>query len=550
MRRYVPLALALGLVAAAAPSQADLFYSLNKPGHYAQAVGPGQAYLDSHPKDDAFAIDLAYAYVNVGNRSAARSILLARDAFLRTHPDLAAIWLQLSYQDSDSKQYRDAIADVDRYLRYRPDETQAWKQRGYAVQALTPQAVAAPDASTLFYHETGANRFVQAIPLGESYLKAHPDNAAFAIDLAYAYLQVKNIPAAAAIAKKYSAFIATDENAAKLLPALFYAYQNEEVATALTYGRPYLTAHPNDDAFAMDLAYAELKAGDVAGVRAIIAARPDYVRTHPEAAKLWMEVAASDANAKSYQTAVSDIDAYLVFQPDDAAARSQRADYVNDYWGGAQDSFFATTYYDGRFADTFAYADQTYALRPGRDLQPYVALHLSEDARSGSPGEPQIFGDDALVADAGIRQSLGAHVTLFLEGGTGIGLRGQGTITDLRYGALFGQQWGAGWRGYTSVDASVGLYSRYGGNTISYYDLMHAFEGHDLRPIVGINGGYDSHDVFGNSFIEGLYGIEIGDGPVKFRIFGVEGDYLTRGHFDRYANYTTLRAMLVVGLQK
>ena len=554
--RFVLAASFLLLVARlpAYASDADTFYSQVKAGQYDRAITTGSRYLAAHPHDNAFAIDLAYAYLRLGKWDAVRSILLARGDYLQAHPDAAQIWLALSFNDSDEKQYRDAVSDVDHYLRYKPDDAQAWRQRGYAVAALTPASastpapVDAPDESTLFYNDVAAGRYDEALKHGKPYLAANPKNASFAVDLAYAYIQDKNPDAAAALAKQYATFITTDPNGVKLLPALFYAYQsNGNLASALAYGNQYLALQPSDDGFAMDLAYAELKAGNLALVRSIIAARAPYLRTHPDSAKLWLELSYRAADAKNYSDAIADVDTYLTLQPADTSAKVQRATFVGDAWGGPRASTFATTYYDGRFNDEFLSLDEIYTLAPAHGIQPYVAAHLTEDARSGAPGTPEIYSDNALVTDAGLRAPILPHLTAFVEGGAGIGLRGQGTISDARYGALYGQQWGNAPYGFTSVDASTGVYSRYQGNTIGYYDIMHGFPGKAARPLIGINGGLDSHNVFGNDFVEGLYGLEIGNGAVKYRILGVEGWYLRTVH--KQPNYSSLRAMIVFGLE-
>ena len=530
-------------------SEADLFYHDVRAGDYPQAIVHANRYLAEHPHDDAFALDVAYAYLKLGDLDSVRSILVVRERYLLSHPDAASIWLELSYQDSAKGAYRQAIADVDRYLRFRPDDAQAWRQRDDAVAALTPSPA---DESVLFYRATSAKDYAGALPHGERYLSAHPENAAFAVDLAYAYIQAKDVGAAAALAQRYDAFVGSDPNGRKLLAALFYTYDDAgDTNHALTYGRRYLALDPSDDPFAMDLAYAEIRAGDVTGARAIISTRAAYLRAHPDAAKLWLELSYRASDAKKYPQAIADVDTYLTFAPNDLSARSQRTSYVNDYWGGPRATTFGYSYYEGRFNDVFFGFDQTYALRPGQNLQPYLVAHLTDDLRSGAPGSPQIFNDDALVTDVGIRQPLGPYAKMFVEGGYGIGLRGQGSITDLRYGALYSEQWGVISREYTTADASVGFYSRYAGNTIAYYDVVHVFEAPGLvHLLVGVNGGLDSHRVFGNSFLEGLYGLELGNGTLRYRILGVEGTYLTRGAIPTRPAYASLRAMLILGLAR
>jgi len=312
----------------------------------------------------------------------------------------------------------------------------------------------------------------------------------------------------------------------------------------------YLALHPDEDAFAMDLTYAELKEGNLAEARAIVATRESYLRAHPAAAKVWLDFSYRDADAKRYAEAIADVDTYLSIQPDDSEARAQRAAYAGDRSGGPRQSMFGYTYYDSRFDDTFLGVDQTYALSSHQRVQLYIAGHLGEDMRSGAPGTPQIYSDDALITDLGVRGSLTPNITAFAEAGFGIGLRGQGTITDARYGVLFGHQWGGLPHDMTTVDASVAVYSRYAGNTIAYYNVLHVFPGRHVRPLLGLNGGLDSHSVFGNNFVEGIYGLQAGNSSVSYRLVGVEGEYLTRGTIRVQPAYSGLRAMLVFGVSK
>ena len=548
--RSARTALVLALIACSIPlrawaSQADTFYRDVKAGQYARAVTEGRAYLASHPQNDAFALDLAYAYLKLGEREAARNVLLARGAYFEKHPDAATIWLELSYQDSTAKEYRQAIADADRALRYRPDDAAAWKQRDAAASALTPPP---PDDSVLFYQAVAANRYSDALPLGVRYLASHPANGAFAVDLAYAYLQVKDLPAATELANRYAGFISSDKNAAKLLAALFYAeLASGATDRAIFYGEKYRALRPDDEPFAMDLTYAQLKAGNLAAARTILAAHESYLRTHPDAAKVWLDLGYRDADAKEYSQAIADVDVYLSIHPGDSSALAQRTVYVNDLRGGPRETLYGYTYYDSRFHDTFFGADQSYVLSQGRGPQLYFAAHLSEDLRSGAPGSPQIYNDDALITDLGIRQSITPNLSAFIEGGAGIGLRGQGTISDVRYGFLYSQQWGKALNGTTTINASAVLYSRYAGNAIMYYNVLHAFPGRSLRPLIGLNGGLDSHSVFGNNYLEGLYGVETGTSALTFRVVGVEGTYLTRGTVPTQPAYSGVRASIIFG---
>jgi hypothetical protein len=263
-----------------------------------------------------------------------------------------------------------------------------------------------------------------------------------------------------------------------------------------------------------------------------------------------MDFSYKAAAAKQYREAISDADTYLAIRPGDATAKDQRTNYVDDLWGGPRYQNFGYAQYEGRFADVFFGFDQTYALAPAAPVQPYAALYLTEDTRSGAPGAPQIYSDNALIADLGLKSHFGPYVTGFVEGGAGIGLRGQGTITDFRYGLRYFEQWGARNNPYTTVSASAGYYSRYGGNDIMYYQALHDFGGKRIRPVVGVNGGFDSHNVFGNNFLEGFAGAQAGTSALTFRLVQVEGTYLTRGIVPApKAPYSTLRGTVFFSIK-
>jgi hypothetical protein len=528
---------------------ADRFYAAVRQKQFALAASYGSAYLAAHPQADAFAIDLAYAYAAGGRLNDARAVLQDRGAYLRAHPQTAAIWLDLAYKDGAAKRYVRAIDDVDSYLQYRPDDAQARKQRAFYVAAVTPPA---PDASALFYAAVAAGQYDRALPLGRAYLDAHPGDDAFAVDLAYAEIAGGRLDAAAAIAQGRAAYFRGNSKAAGLLAALFYAFAKQnQPALAVKYGEEYLALRPDDNAFAMDLAYAQLNLGNLAVARDIAATRPAYLRANPKAALIWMDISYREAAAKQYRAAVADADAYLALAPNDATAKAQRTAYVRDIWGGPRYQAFGYSQYEQRFDDVFFGLDQTYALAPAGRVQPYAALYLTEDLRSGPPGSPQIYSDNALIADVGLRSHLGRYVTAFAEGGAGMGLRGQGTISDLRYGLRYFEQWGARPQPYTSVNASAAFYSRYAGNDIGYYTVLHDFGGKRIRPVIGINGGLDSHNVFGNNYLEGVAGFQTGTDALSFRLLQVEGTYLTRGLVGiPKAQYSSLRASIFFGIAK
>jgi hypothetical protein len=332
---------------------------------------------------------------------------------------------------------------------------------------------------------------------------------------------------------------------------LFYTYvKQKRYAEAIDPGMRYLEAHPDNDAFACDLAYALLDLDRTDDARKLLGLHGTYLRAHPDAASVWLDLSYKDADAKRYHDAAADVDAYLAIKPNDVAAKAQRTAYAQAAWGGPRYTSYGYTQYEGRFADQILGIDQSYALAPQSAVQPYVATHLSEDTRSGAPGTPQIFNDNAFVTDAGFRSKFGAYLLGFIEGGVGIGLRGQGTIGDLRYGVEYSRQFVTSPLASTTVNVSAVMYSRYAGNGIMYYNVMHDFGGHRLRPVVGINGGIDTHGVFGNNFAETEAGFDIGTSAFALRVLGVRGYYLQRGSVLAAPPYSTLRVQMIFSAGK
>jgi tetratricopeptide (TPR) repeat protein len=551
---------------------ADLFYLDVKEKRYAEAVIYGRRYLAAHPKADAFAFDLAYAYFTLGRFDEARAVAAGRDAFLRAHPQSASIWLDLAYKDGDAGRYQQAIAEIDQYLRFRPDDAAAKQQRADDVAALAPPSPqpspgateAPPDraelekrtaagdsdaTSALFYLDVNEQRYDDALPYGERYLAAHPDDEAFAIDLAYAYVSAKRLEQAAEIADARAAYIREHAASTGILAALFYGFVDAKLSTdAVKYGRLYLSLKPDDDAFAMDLAYAELGLDQVDDVRALITARSTYLRAHPEFASIWLDISYKDEAAKHYGDAIADVDAYLQYHPTDASAKSQRAAFYSEMFNGPRFQSYGYSQYESRFSDGFFGVDTQYVLARGV-IQPYIANHIIDDVTSGAPGTPQIYSDNAVIFDGGLRARVSPYAYFFAESGVGIGTRGQGTIPDLRYGFLFSQRWGR--QAITEIDTSAAVYSRYQNNFISYFTAYHEYGWKRIRPIFGLNGGFDEKSIFGNNFVEGFEGIAVGTDALSVRLLQVEGAYLTRGlPIPANGRYSTFRALLVWGITK
>ncbi len=547
----LPLIVPYAVVAQA--SDADLFYRAVAAKRFAEAVAVGQRYLNAHPKEDAFAYDLAYAYFNLRRFDEARRIIETRDAYLRAHPQSASIWLDLAYKDGDAKRYNEAIAEIDRYLRFRPSDKAAKQQRADDVAALVPApaespAAAGQDDSDRFYAAVTAQHFDDALVYGQRYLKDHPESDGFAVDLAYAYISAGRLDAAIELAEQRAPYIRAHAEAAGLLAALFYGLNERKSASAaVNYGERYLELRPNDDAFAMDLAYAELGLGNLTAARNIVATRSTYLRAHPDSASIWLDFSYKDADAKQYRAAISDVDTYLQFKPTDASATQQQAAYVNEIWSGSRFQSYGYSQYEGRFWDNFFGVDSRYKLAPGI-VQPYVANHIVGDLESGAPGTPQIYSDNAVIFDTGVNIRLSPYASFFGEGGFGIGTRGQGTISDLRYGFSYSQRWGN--HALTEMDASAAIYSRYNNNFISYFTLLHQFGGKGVRPIAGIDAALDEKAIFGNNYVDAFAGVQLGTDAIALRLLTVNGFYLSRGLVVPQMGYSTFRATLVFGVAK
>ncbi|MBV8353871.1 MAG: tetratricopeptide repeat protein [Candidatus Eremiobacteraeota bacterium] len=417
------------------------------------------------------------------------------------------------------------------------------------------RAAAAGDleaASRLFYLDLQAKRYDEALAYGQLYLNAHPDNDAFALDYAYAALSAGDLDRARRVVAGHDGFLRTHPANDAIYADLFYAYSKaNKPSDAIVFGERYLSTHPDNDGFAMDLAYAMLGSGNTEDARRTIATRDPYFQGHPQAASIWLDIANKYGNDKQYVKAIGDVDRYLTFRPDDATARRQRTYYVDDLYGGPRFQAFGYGQYEGRFADEFFGFDARYTLTPG-NLQPYLGMHIVDDVRSGAPGTAQIFSDNAVVTDAGLRLRIGHYLAAFIEGGVGIGTRGQGSISDLRKGFVFSDRWNGSGKAYTDLNASLIGYSRYAGNTISYLNLLHDFGGRkSLHPIAGLNTAFDKQRLFGNNYAEAIAGLQIVMPATSLRLVEAFGHYFNRGLGGVPSKpYSTIRFTVAFGITK
>ena len=305
--------------------------------------------------------------------------------------------------------------------------------------------------------------------------------------------------------------------------AFYAAVARKDYTRALAAAYAYLAAHPTDDAFALDVAYAELADGK----RDAAAGRLTKLQSSSDAA-------VAQAAAKQL-----------------AAMSSESVSQT----GAAWDRGYAYAYgdYESRFADVFSGINARYDFSGGT-IRPYAALNVSYDTRSGVPGASQIFNDDAAVISAGLRAPLGKNEYgyLFALGGYSIGLRGQPDYGDVRYGIAYSRDYGTLFtaKPHTQVNVSAAVYSRYQGNAISYLQGSHdARIAGALRGIAGLTLAADSHRLYYNNFAEGYAGliVPVSD-QINLRFVGVQGTYLPRG-IDRPvpATYSGYRALLVFG---
>jgi hypothetical protein len=365
-------------------------------------------------------------------------------------------------------------------------------------------------------------------------------------------MALNKVDDARAVVTAHEAYVASHPDASGIYADLFYALnQAKQTQTAVDFGKKYIAAHPGEDAFALDLAYAEMDLGKVADVRELLLPRETYLKAHPEAAAIWEDIATRDAGDKNYRLAMQDLDRYLRIKPTDDAAKAQRQNYYDDMYGGPRLQTFGSGQYEARFNDEFFGLDTSYDLEPAWLIQPYFALHGNGDVRSGPPGSQEIFADNSMVSDLGLHAHLGPYTYIFIEGGNGVGLRGQGDIPDFRYGIQFSDQWGTYPHASTVANASAAVYSRYGGNLITYYSVYHLAGGKfPFHPIFGFNAGADTQSVFGNSFIEGFVGAQLGTPFVYVRAEEVKGSYLSRGIPNQSGFYATFRGQLIFTLTK
>ncbi len=313
-----------------------------------------------------------------------------------------------------------------------------------------------------------------------------------------------------------AAIIIADDTGFAQRQAFYDAVKAGDDKKAVEIGKAYLAAHPNEDAFALDVAYAELRAGDRSDARALF-----------------------EKLAGSNDPKVS------------SAARQQLA--VMSGGGGADRGYsYNAVLYESRFNDFILDGFDYYNLGNESALTPYAALHYTYDTASAF-GLGQIYYQHYVSGDFGLRHRFGSYVYAYAEAGYSVGLSSEPSFFETRYGFAGSRDYGQlnADKPHALVDGSLAVYSRFEGNAIGYLQMHYDVKlwGH-LRPSVGWRAYADSQRLTYNNFLEVHEGAVYWFTPgLYLEGYGVQGTYDGRGT-PRIASpgYTTWRVLLVSGL--
>jgi len=429
-----------------------------------------------------------------------------------------------------------------------------------------------------FYADVRAKRFADAVAIGTVYRDAHPADDRFGLDYAYALLAAHRRAAATKVlrhlahARTPDVRVAARRQLAALAPA----------GSAPAAAGGALAAAPAPSPFTN--AYELLAGGD------LVSARDAFVSTlatHADNAAAWHQLSYIDFVLKDVPAQIAALHHYIALEPGDDhaklelayaelgrgdradanaelrtlststmpdvsdAARRQLAAGTSSGGGAARLDVFGYAENDSRFHDTFYGLDARYALAPTR-IEPYVAFHFSDDAKSSSLPATTILNDDVAILALGVRTKLTPIVYAFVEGGEAQSLLTGHVETDLRTGLLLSTRLGAGGRkSQTQIDASAVHYSRYVDN-IAYLNVSHDFYiGNKIvRGVVGVNAALDTSRAFYNNAAETFGGLQVRRGSLTFRLVGVVGTYLGRGIDPPERWYSSIRPILLVGFSR
>lgn len=429
-----------------------------------------------------------------------------------------------------------------------------------SVRPSLAQTTAAQNAAlverekTAFYADVHAKRFDAAVAEGALVLKHDPANDAFALDYAYALLSDHRTEAATAVLERLK-----DSPTASVRTAA-----RRQLAAQTPPAQPVLPPAAAAPPPPFTDAYELLAGGDLPGSRTAFLAG---LVQHPDNSAAWRQLSYIDFILKDRAGQIAALDKYIALVPGDDKAKLERAyallgagdmslanaeltalTHSSDPGiataasaqlaagagtGGKPVRFDAFGYglNESRFHDTFYGLDAHYYLA-STPVEPYVALHFSNDAKAGSVPVNEVLNDNVVILSAGVRTKVTPITYVFIEGGEAQSLLTGNTQTDLRYGALLSTLLGAGgFKPQTQIDASLTHYSRYL-NTIMYADVSHNFYiGSNLvRGFVGANLALDANRLFYNNTLDALAGLQIHrGGAFTFRAFADVGTYLPRG---------------------
>jgi hypothetical protein len=312
-----------------------------------------------------------------------------------------------------------------------------------------------------------------------------------------------------------AAIIIADDTGFAQRQAFYDALKAGDDKKAIEIGKAYLVAHPSADAFALDVAYAELRAGD----------RDDALALFRRLAE------SSNAQVRS-------------------GARQQLA--VMSGGGASRGYAYNAVLYESRFNDFILDGFDYYDLGKPSALTPYVALHYTYDTASAI-GLGQIYYQHYVSADLGLRHRFNPYVYAYAEAGYSAGLSGEASFFESRYGLAGSRDFGVlnSDKPHALVDGSLAVYSRFQGNTIGYVQMHYDAKlwGH-LRPSVGWRAYADSQRLTYNNFLEVHEGAIYWFTPgLYLEGYGVQGTYDGRGTPRAVSpGYTTWRVLLVSGL--
>ena len=442
------------------------------------------------------------------------------------------------------------------------------------------QPAAAQAEKTAFYSDVRDKHLDAALAAGAAYRKVAPGDDRFALDYAYALLSAHRSAEAVALLErlKTSRVAAVRTAASRQLLAQGPAVAAPAGGTPLP---PVASSSPPPFTEAYEL----LAGGDLGASRDAFKAT---LQTHPDDAAAWRQLSFIDFALHDRTDMIAALDRYIVLAPDDdraklerayallaegkdaeahaalvalaqsptedvaTAARSQLAVARAGSFRPTRLDVFGYAENDSRFHDTFYGLDARYKLATSR-VEPYLAFHLSNDAKASSVPASDILNDNVAILAFGLRTKIAPVVYAFAEAGQAHSLLTGHDQTDLRFGFLGSTRIGAGGtKPQTQIDASLTHYSRYL-NTIAYGNVAHDFflGSPIVRGVVGSNVALDTSRAFYNNAIEGFAGVQARAGGITLRVIAVEGTYLGRGiDLPARRTYSSIRPELLFGFSR